>query len=143
MKTILATVALTVAVFVILDTGSAIKCFQCNSYHQHDCADWFDNVTQHLTQCQPHENLCRKVVQEVYYDGSWEVRYVRQCASAGEIGMYEGRVCQERLGTYRVKMRYCHCDNQDGCNSGAALTTLTPVIVGIFVTLFQYVLPKL
>ena len=44
--------------------GIAIKCFVCNSFHQADCADWFDNVTQHLVNCPGGATKCRKVVQE-------------------------------------------------------------------------------
>ncbi|XP_025098973.1 uncharacterized protein LOC112566812 [Pomacea canaliculata] len=112
-------------IFLALESGIAIKCFVCNSYHQADCADWFDNVTQHLVQCDDDQNRCRKVVQEVWIDDHWDVRYIRQCAKDGTIGPYQGRICQERYGSYNVRMRYCHCDNQDGCNS-ALSTKMTP-----------------
>lgn len=65
--------------------------------------------------------MCRKIVQEVYYNDEWNVRYIRQCAPSGEVGADEGRQCMERTGTYRVKMRYCHCDNQDGCNGAESV----------------------
>ncbi|ESO89086.1 hypothetical protein LOTGIDRAFT_106733 [Lottia gigantea] len=104
-------------------SGSALKCFVCNSYHQADCADWFDNVTQHLTQCNDDEQMCRKIIQEVYYDGEWDVRYIRQCAKLGEVGGRHGRECKERVGTYDVKLRYCHCNNQDGCNGAQSYNT--------------------
>lgn len=57
----------------------------------------------------------------VYYNDEWNVRYIRQCAPSGEVGPDEGRECSERTGTYRVKMRYCHCDNQDGCNGAESV----------------------
>ena len=49
------------------------------------------------------------------------MRYIRQCAADGVIGMYQGRICEERYGSYDVRMRYCHCDNQDGCNSAPSI----------------------
>ncbi|KAK7506375.1 hypothetical protein BaRGS_00002487 [Batillaria attramentaria] len=123
MKTALVAFVAIGTVFLILDTGIAIKCFVCNSFHQADCADWFDNVTQHLVNCFDWQTKCRKVVQEVWLDDHWDVRYIRQCAGDGEIGAYEGRICQERYGSYNVRMRYCHCDNQDGCNSAPSIVT--------------------
>ena len=61
-----------------------------------------------------------------YYDGRWDIRYIRQCAMEGEVGPQEGRWCKERSGTFRVKVKYCHCDNKDGCN--AASTTQLQVL---------------
>lgn len=55
-----------------------------------------------------------------YYDGIWDVRYIRQCAMEGEVGPDEGRWCKERTGTFQVKVKYCHCDNKDGCNTASA-----------------------
>lgn len=65
--------------------------------------------------------MCRKIVQEVYYDEKWDIRYIRQCAPSGEVGENEGRDCMERTGTKKVKVRYCHCDNQDGCNGAESV----------------------
>ena len=56
-----------------------------------------------------------------YYDGRWDIRYIRQCATLGEVGPDEGRWCKERIGTFRVKVKYCHCDNKDGCNTASSL----------------------
>lgn len=64
--------------------------------------------------------VCHVVVLLVlaaYWEGSWEVRYIRLCNQFGHIGAEDGKWCQQRVGTYRVKMRYCHCDNKDGCNA--------------------------
>lgn len=60
----------------------------------------------------------------VWIEDHWDIRYIRQCAAIGDIGDYEGRQCKERAGTYKVKVRYCHCDNQDGCNTASALSSL-------------------
>ncbi|XP_041362546.1 uncharacterized protein LOC121378441 [Gigantopelta aegis] len=137
MKVLLICFALA-AGFILLDYTLAIKCFVCNSYHQHDCADWFDNITQHLTQCSSEHTMCRKVIQEAYYDGKWETRYIRQCAVGGVIGPREGRVCTDRFGTYQVLMRYCHCDNQDGCNGGGSMSAILPLTLTSGVTLYMF-----
>ncbi|KAK7111864.1 UPAR/Ly6 domain-containing protein crok-like [Littorina saxatilis] len=130
--------------FFVLDTGFAIKCFVCNSFHQADCADWFDNVTQHLVNCPQGTQKCRKVVQEVWLDDHWDVRYIRQCALNGTVGERHGRVCQERYGSYNVRMRYCHCDNQDGCNSAPAVLSTSGfgMILPFLVTLIAALMPN-
>lgn len=56
-----------------------------------------------------------------YFDGRWDIRYIRQCAIEGEVGADEGRWCKERVGTFRVKVKYCHCDNKDGCNEASGI----------------------
>lgn len=85
--------------------------------------------------------MCRKIVQEVWLDDHWDVRYIRQCAQDGIVGMYDGRVCMERYGSYNVRMRYCHCDNQDGCNSATkAASQYVPVLVTLLAVLVPYVL---
>lgn len=122
-KWVVAALVLAAALFIAFDTaiGKRRRCYVCNSYFQQDCADWFDNRTFNLDYCEEGVTMCRKIVQEVYYNEEWNIRYIRQCAPSGEVGDHEGRVCKERTGTYRVKMRYCHCDNQDGCNGAESV----------------------
>ncbi|KAH3867089.1 uncharacterized protein LOC127867478 isoform X2 [Dreissena polymorpha] len=137
MKWLIATLVGALAIFLIFDTAASIKCYQCNSYFQKTCADWFDNRTYNLDQCQDGVKMCRKIVQEVYYNDEWNTRYIRQCAPTGEVGADAGRQCQERTGTYKVKMRYCHCDNQDGCNGAGSVNIpivmmVLPALTAIF-----------
>ncbi|XP_076468123.1 UPAR/Ly6 domain-containing protein crok-like [Babylonia areolata] len=120
-----------VAGFLFLDTGVAIKCFNCNSAHQADCADWFDNVTNHLVECFSWQTKCRKIVQEAWFNDHWDIRYIRQCAGDDSyVGPMQGKVCLERYGTYNVRIRYCHCDNQDGCNSAPVVTSWNMAGIG-------------
>ncbi|WAQ96865.1 hypothetical protein MAR_029555 [Mya arenaria] len=124
MKWLIASMVGAVAIFLVLDSVVAqkpIRCFVCNSYFQKTCADWFNNGSYNQEPCDPGVTMCRKIVQEVYYDDQWNTRYIRQCAPSGEVGGDQGRECVERTGTYRVKMRYCHCDNQDGCNGAESV----------------------
>lgn len=115
------------------DNSKPIKCYQCNSFYDKGCADFFDNRTYPLKPCLNNATMCRKIIQETYYDGRWDIRYIRQCALEGEVGPDEGRWCKERVGTYRVKIKYCHCDNKDGCNTATTsqlhLFTLCPLIM--------------
>ncbi|XP_074649471.1 UPAR/Ly6 domain-containing protein crok-like [Tubulanus polymorphus] len=122
-----------------IEYTSSIKCYLCNTYAQPlKCNDWFDNSTQPVRDCPDNTTLgpaigCRKIVQEAEFEGKWNVRIVRQCAYHGEPGADEGRVCKERVGTYRVRVRYCHCNNKDGCNTatGAKISyaALLPVLL--------------
>ncbi|XP_064601342.1 UPAR/Ly6 domain-containing protein crok-like [Liolophura sinensis] len=115
------------AVFCLLEVATSIRCYECNSYYQQDCSDHFDNQTINMVDCSAkiaNASRCRKQIQEMWIEDHWDIRYIRQCASIGDIGDYEGRQCKERAGTYKVKVRYCHCDNQDGCNTASALSSL-------------------
>ncbi|XP_005097299.2 uncharacterized protein LOC101860891 [Aplysia californica] len=132
-----------VAGYMVLEEGFAIQCFVCNSFHQADCADWFDNVTQHLVKCPDFQTKCRKVVQEVWLEDHWDVRYIRQCAQEGEIGRREGRECQEIYGTYNIRVRHCHCNNQDGCNNAhkptSHLSYALPVLLTVLLMISRQV----
>lgn len=49
------------------------------------------------------------------------MRFIRQCAREGELDASNPRQdwsCYDQLGTYRVKVKYCHC-KVDGCNTGS------------------------
>jgi len=83
--------------------------------------------------------MCRKIIQEAYYDGRWDVRYIRQCAQYGEVGPAEGRWCKERSGNFRVKVKVCHCDNKDGCNAAARIGSgAGDVMTALLATMFVW-----
>jgi len=128
--------ALLIMFFVIADAVQGrpdktkpIKCYQCNSFYDKGCSDFFDNKTYPLIPCKDNTTMCRKIIQETYYDGHWDVRYIRQCAKYGDVGPAEGRWCTERTGNFRVKVKVCHCDNKDGCNSSTTNFGSTQVIL--------------
>ncbi|XP_060071693.1 uncharacterized protein LOC132551557 [Ylistrum balloti] len=140
MKSLVAVAFAIITLYFIFDSGSAIKCYECNSFFQSDCADWFDNKTHNLVDCGDDVKMCRKIVQEVYYNDDWNVRYIRQCARSGEVGGDEGRQCKDRTGTYRVKVRYCHCNNQEGCNGASNIKVPTLLLaVPLLTSLGLYV----
>lgn len=61
------------------------------------------------------------VVIAAFYEGKWHMRYIRQCAREGELDgghMNQDWNCFDKIGTYRVKVKYCHCI-VDGCNAAA------------------------
>ncbi|CAI9722884.1 Hypothetical predicted protein [Octopus vulgaris] len=124
---------------ICIQSGFGIKCYECNSFHQQDCGDHFQNTTFRLVTCEG--DLCRKIVQTVKIDDKWQARYIRQCAKDGEIGAREGRECKDRIGTNGIKMRYCHCNNMDGCNSANSWNVPFVLMTTAFVG--QYIWQKL
>jgi len=121
------------------DKTKPIKCYQCNSFYDKGCSDFFDNKTYPLIPCKENVTICRKIVQESYYDGHWDVRYIRQCAKYGQVGPAEGRWCQERSGNFRVKVKVCHCDNKDGCNTASQLgINATNIMLLVLLTMFMW-----
>lgn len=140
MKLVYAFGTLFLIAVICIESGYGIKCFVCNSYHQQDCGDWFDNATHSVHECDKDQDRCRKIVQQIKVEDEWQVRYIRQCASGGEIGAYDGRVCRDRIGTSGVKMTYCHCSTE-GCNSASAWNVPVLLMVGAFTG--QYIWRKL
>jgi len=102
--------------------AASLSCYQCNSdamYHGPACdPEVIDNKFKQafLKPCQPQDGQpytrCRKMVQTV----EGESRVIRSCATAGT----GGDRCIDRVGTVRIKVKYCECQNSDPntpCNS--------------------------
>ena len=47
--------------------SNKIKCYQCNSFYDTGCADFFDNKTYPLKPCAGNATMCRKIIQESKY----------------------------------------------------------------------------
>ncbi|KAF5397555.1 hypothetical protein PHET_09150 [Paragonimus heterotremus] len=125
-------VPLFVEIYGQVGFGPNLKCYQCNSLTQPRCADHFDNRTMILVPCPDdgkNYSRCVKMIQEMYIEGKWTRRYYRDCAVTGVIGMEDGRWCLDRRGIYRVKVRYCNCNNKNGCN-GAVTYFIQPIVLG-------------
>ncbi|EDW12935.1 uncharacterized protein LOC6577528 [Drosophila mojavensis] len=141
MQTMEKCVLAVVVLCFLLQTASAIKCWECRSDSDPKCGDPFDNSTLAITDCQQASELehlkgvrptmCRKIRQKVH--GEW--RYFRSCAYMGEPGI-EGdeRFCLMRTGSYNIFMEYCTCNSKDGCNAaGLQRSNLLNVLFGTFV----------
>ena len=46
------------------DKTQPIKCYQCNSFYDKGCSDFFDNKTYPLIPCPSYATMCRKIIQE-------------------------------------------------------------------------------
>ncbi|XP_064457755.1 UPAR/Ly6 domain-containing protein crok-like [Ornithodoros turicata] len=138
--------ALSLCLCLLLGTGSAIKCWECNSRADPRCEDPFDNTTLPISECKARSlihypgleaTMCRKIRQKVY--GSW--RFIRSCAFLGVPGegTYDENYCLMRTGTYDVFVETCTCNSKDGCNPAPRtratawlLLSLGAVVPGIF-----------
>ncbi|KAK2174664.1 hypothetical protein NP493_786g01017 [Ridgeia piscesae] len=148
MKRLAASIGVTVALFILIEyvssqsatpvKGKILKCYQCNSFYDKGCADYFDNMTYPLIPCSEKATMCRKIIQEAFYDGRWDIRYIRQCAEKGEVGPDSGRWCKERLGTYGVRVKTCHCDDKDGCNGAASWTLNHTLVMALTLYILMY-----
>jgi len=120
--------------------NSSISCYQCNSapiWQGKSCAsDSPKDLAQHLDACPANERgeftRCRKMVQTV----DDETRVIRSCATVGSKEVTGDR-CVDRVGTFKVKVQYCECTNQEPntpCNS-AYQKISSPVTVMAFLLL--------
>ncbi|XP_055917710.1 uncharacterized protein LOC129949981 [Eupeodes corollae] len=143
------TICVVLSVLCLIQTGLAIKCWDCRSDNDPKCGDPFDNRTLAITDCSqekelPHlpgvqATMCRKIRQKV--GGEW--RYFRSCAWMGEPGIGgDERFCLMRTGTYNIFMEYCTCNSKDGCNSSGFLgpNSLAVAITSGFVCLVAWLL---
>jgi len=48
----------------LYDPNKRIKCYQCNSFYDKGCSDFFDNKTYPLIPCPLNATMCRKIIQE-------------------------------------------------------------------------------
>lgn len=103
-------------------TATPISCYQCNSADGMEgptCATGdVSELTPYLKPCPTDSEVytrCRKMEQNV----EGESRIIRSCATAGASAVSEDR-CIDRVGTIRVKVKYCECFNkspQEPCNT--------------------------
>jgi len=124
--------------------GKPMYCYQCNSaeaYEGPGCDP--EVITQKFTDSFYHKcpsdalyTRCRKMVQTV--DG--ETRVVRSCATEGKLGDKDR--CIDRVGTAKIKIKYCECVNSDektACNSSPNQNTVATslmLISAFFSSLF-------
>ncbi|XP_052068037.1 uncharacterized protein LOC127707500 [Mytilus californianus] len=135
MKYLEVAVVIFICISCYIDVGESIKCHVCNSFETQQCGDEFskDN-TDFLMDCPTNYTMCRKIVQNVFYEDDWNLRYIRECAKTGEVE----DTCRERTGTYKVKVKYCHCGSPE-CNGVAQnkinfMAALIPLFVVALIT---------
>jgi len=128
--------------FCLIETGSTIKCHQCNSYKDQHCDDPFHHpddpdkkpkVDTFLAECPENmvDPFCRKIYQNVRGDE----RIIRSCAQVPDDR--QDRTCYTTvLEEYNTIV--CDCSNEDGCNSGntfkvSSLAVLSAVLLAYLI----------
>jgi len=120
----------------------AIKCWDCNSLYNPECADPFKPDQFDKMDCsqrfwpqfknQP-GNICRKVVQKV----NGQYRYIRGCGTVEDEDKKVGATehCVTREGDqFSLLVESCSCQGNDGCNHAGHLaanhlTILIPMLM--------------
>jgi hypothetical protein len=110
---------------VSCEQNNTLQCYQCNSGEGFDgktCGESAEAALKpFLHVCEGTEyTRCRKQVQTV----EEEARVIRSCATAGTSGSQDR--CTDRVGTARIKIKYCECNNQQpgkACNSAFVVTS--------------------
>jgi len=136
-----------------VSSGTALKCWECNSKYDSRCGDPFSNYSVALVDCdqkhddvdhlvegidmdesgEPKSILCRKTYQLV----NGETRIIRGCGWLPNEGLVAHRTCFNRAGTNQVQLLHCVC-SEDGCNTASTmkmshlLAMLIPLLPGLF-----------
>jgi len=116
----------------LVDTGSSIKCHQCNSYDNFHCGDPFyfedtpdeQKTQKFLAECPADgkEYFCRKIYQNVRGDE----RIIRGCGYEADP---KGRDCYTTvLEEYNTEVCACH---DDGCNSAGMFRVSAAVLTAV------------
>lgn len=112
-------------VLVCVQTGLAIKCFECNSHNDSRCG--VDPVPDLLKKdCSEHANglkytMCRKIVQNIEFEVNGnppDLRVIRSCG--WDDSSYKGR-CYQRSG-FGGRQEVCSC-LEDYCNGSVTVST--------------------
>ena len=108
-------------VFVFLTASTqGLMCYNCNSLKDEGCEPLDTSKTPMVT-CTGQQVSCAKIDQEY----NKLTGTIRNCSvmTGKNIG------CIKRLGNDRLKMNYCYCQNEDGCNPGVKSTEIGSTLV--------------
>jgi len=132
------------AIFLVLcliDTGSSLKCHQCNSYDSYHCDDPFyyaddpqkkPKTMEFLDECEdPDAKFCRKIKQTVRDD----TRVIRTCGKEEDIDPETQKPRNPPRDCYTTvheeyNTEVCSCID-DGCNSASMFTASAAVFSAV------------
>ncbi|XP_018009478.1 U-scoloptoxin(05)-Sm1a [Hyalella azteca] len=130
----------------VVHSGSAIRCWDCNSKFDPRCGHGhFDNHTLETVDCDQisythlgnaKAKYCRKVIQ--YIEGT--ERTIRSCGWLDDARAITHDGCYSRTGTKDIMITFCTCE-ADSCNSAprrqttAVWSSLVLTFVNSFLTL--------
>ncbi|XP_026756030.2 uncharacterized protein LOC113515934 [Galleria mellonella] len=139
----------------VIEIGSCMKCYQCNSQMDPNCADPFKNAAvvecsssdstnynnQFLRGLLPAEigsaigapRYCHKIVMQT---GT----VIRACLDVNPLNI--NQTCQildtPRIVDEKLKLRYCGVCDKDKCNGAGALTASLPLAALTIITSYLY-----
>ncbi|CAH8597233.1 unnamed protein product [Heterobilharzia americana] len=126
-------------IFLLYTTKSIIslQCYQCNSYTDNECNS--GSISKERPKlCPPHlQASCKTIIQDAPFIYSHNAtnkpatRVYRDCSGIP----VETSQCMDRVGTEKVKLRYCICSN-DACNHAIAYNH-NEMKLFLFATLFN------
>jgi len=128
--------------------ASSLFCYQCNSaegMEGQSCSSSSKDALAPFYKACPVDGKdytrCRKMDQTV----EGESRVIRSCATIGA-GDFSGERCVDRVGTNRVKVQYCECNNQSPttpCNSAHQQRISSAPVMAFLVLLSSALLSRL
>ncbi|XP_066583117.1 UPAR/Ly6 domain-containing protein crok-like [Prorops nasuta] len=122
------------ALIVLVQSGSALRCWECQSNSNQLCGD-LSNTTEHhrlfhdrlceqgvTNFYQNHVQVCRKIVKKEY--GQRIV--IRSCSTLNpdEQGITDGVCGQSMLGSRSSTIESCHICSTDLCNSATSTSAM-------------------
>lgn len=119
-----------VILVLLVNEGSAIRCYECNSYNDTKCAD--DVPPTNLSvECGDHQKgvkytFCRKIKQIIEFSVNQlpaDTRIIRGCG--WDDTSYKNK-CYQRSG-FGGRQEVCACD-QDNCNGSTSLKNSLAVL---------------
>ncbi|TNN11238.1 hypothetical protein EWB00_004784 [Schistosoma japonicum] len=119
----------------------SLKCYQCNSHIDNLCNN-VKNSRERPKECPPHlQASCKTVIQDapfIYNHNATNkpaVRILRDCSAI----LAETAQCIDRVGTDKVKMRYCVCAD-DACNQSSRISSIQikSVVISLILSILTY-----
>ncbi|CAL1540512.1 unnamed protein product [Lymnaea stagnalis] len=118
-----------ILIAIAIKEGLSLTCYSCNSEVQKELC-LTPSAQTPVIDCVGNQTMCRKIEQQIYYNGEDHTRVLRQCATRGNVGD-----CLERTGTYRYKSWYCNC-NGNNCNASERVALSFSLTFGLILSVF-------
>nr|CAH8867362.1 unnamed protein product [Trichobilharzia regenti] len=127
---------------IIMHSVLSLQCFRCNSFTDSQCSSVTTSGLRAQV-CPPHlQASCKTIIQDAPFASAGTnnsnkptTRVYRDCSAIRT----EDKHCMDRVGTEKVKLRYCIC-GEDACNHGALSNTaqIQSILFTTTITLLAY-----
>ncbi|CAH8866917.1 unnamed protein product [Trichobilharzia szidati] len=126
----------------IIDSVLSLQCYRCNSFTDSQCSS-VTTSSLRAQVCPPHlQASCKTIIQDAPFASSGAnnsnkpvTRVYRDCSAIRA----EVNHCMDRVGTEKVKLRYCICGG-DSCNHGTLSNTaqIQSILLTTTISLLAY-----